>query len=336
MKTQNPSRRKFMQQLSAAGMVLGMEGIASPVFAKSPLTKQKRVGIIGLDTSHSIEFTKLLNNDHADLKYNGYKVTVAYPKGSDAIESNPKKMADNTKAIQDYNVRIATSIEELLQEVDAVMLETNDGRLHVEQAAKIFKTGKPVFNDKPFAASLNDVKKIFSEAEKYNTPVFSSSPLRYIPSVAAAAAGSVGNILGADVFCPAALERSHPDFFWYGIHGVEMLFTVMGKGCETITRVHTTDQDIIVGTWHDGRIGVIRGMRTGKWMYGGMVYGDRDNTSLGSFDGYAALLEKITGFFESGIPPVNAPETIEIYAFMEAADQSKLLGGKPVSLLNLL
>ena len=76
--------------------------------------------------------------------------------------------------------------------------------------------------------------------------------------------GKIGKVLGADTYSPCTLEKTHPDFFWYGIHGVELLYTVMGIGCKSLVRVHTEGTDVTVGTWEDGRIGTFRGTRTGN------------------------------------------------------------------------
>jgi hypothetical protein len=328
-----PSRRIFLRQISFAGIAAG---IADHVFSQTEKKHvSRRIGIIGLDSSHSIAFTQLLNDDAGSL-YKNYRVTVAYPKGSDLIESSKQKIIENTKSIQSHGVRIAASIEELLNEVDAVMLETNDGRLHFEQLVPVFQSGKPVFIDKPLAASLGDVIRIFHYAAKYKTPVFSSSALRYIKGIQDVRKGSIGNVLGAETFSPAPIEKSHPDLFWYGIHGVEMLYALMGTGCKWVMRVHTADTDIVTGIWQGERIGVMRGMRSGKTDYGGFVFGEKDNVTLGGFESYDALLQKIVDFFETGISPVSAEETTEIYAFMESADESKRQDGKPVSLDTIL
>jgi predicted dehydrogenase len=144
--------------------------------------------------------------------------------------------------------------------------------------------------------------------------------------------GSVGKVLGADTFSPCHLEKTHPDIFWYGIHGVETLFTVMGPGCRSVTRTHTDDTDVIVGTWEDGRIGTFRGTRYGKSEYGGTVYGEKGVATLGPFKGYVPLVVQIAEFFRTGKPPVQEAETLEILAFMEAADESKRKKGAPVTL----
>jgi hypothetical protein len=127
-------------------------------------------------------------------------------------------------------------------------------------------------------------------------------------------------------------EKTHPDLFWYGIHGVEMLFTVMGTGCVSVQRTISDDQEVCTGIWADGRIGTFRGIKTGKQDYGGTAYGKSGIMHLGPYNGYDPLLVKIIEFFKSGIPPVEKVETLEIFAFMEAADKSKKKKGARVNL----
>jgi predicted dehydrogenase len=193
-----------------------------------------------------------------------------------------------------------------------------------------------MFIDKPVAASLSDTVAIYDAAQKHRVPIFSSSSLRYMETVQDVVKGKIGAVLGADCFSPATIEKTHPDLFWYGIHGVEILFTVMGTGCKTVSRFHSNDTDIVVGEWNDGRIGTFRGTRTGKHEYGGTAFGEKGNLTLGPFKGYDDLLIRIIGFFKSGQEPVSPKETLEIYAFMEAADESKRNGGRPVSMNEVL
>jgi predicted dehydrogenase len=200
----------------------------------------------------------------------------------------------------------------------------------------VLKAGKRLFIDKPVAASLAEVIAIYEAARQYKVPVFSSSSLRYMATAQAVAGGKVGKVLGADAYSPAHLEKTHPDLFWYGIHGVETLYTVMGRGCKSVVRVHTESADVVVGTWADGRVGTFRGTRSGKNEYGGTAFGENGTAVLGPYDGYRPLLVQIIGFFQTGIPPVPPEETLEIYAFMEAADESKRQGGVPVTLESVL
>ena len=328
----NPTRRNFIKQSAMAGAAIGLQSVSGRLFSK-PAEDIIRIGIIGLDTSHSPAFTEFFNAVNPEPGLSGFKVVAAYPNGSSEIKSSYETIPEYTQKVKQMGVEVVDSIKSLLKKVDAVLLETNDGSLHLEQAREVFKTGKPVFIDKPLTASLSDAIKIYSEAKEKNRPVFSASALRYLKNAQAVRyENKIGPVLGADAFSPASLEPSHPDLFWYGIHGVEILYTVMGMGCDTVTRFQTNDTEFVVGKWKDGRIGTFRGTRTGTHDYGGIAFGTEANINLGPFDGYQAMLVKVGEFFKTGVSPVDARETIEIYAFMEAADESKRIGGIPVSI----
>ncbi len=304
---------------------------------KDDHSKTIRVGIIGLDTSHAIAFTKLLNDPDAKPPLSGCRVTCAFPKGSPDIESSVSRVPKYTQQIQEMGVEIVDSIDELIELVDAVLLETNDGRPHLQQVLPVLKARIPTFIDKPVAGSLVDAIAIFEAADRLGTPVFSSSSLRFAkPALLARQGKLVGEVLGCETYSPATIEPTHPDLFWYGIHGVEQLFTVMGTGCQSVSRTSTDTTDVVVGLWQEGRIGTFRGTRTGPHKYGGTVFGTEGQESTGGNEGYASLVTEIARFFQTGKPPVAADETIEIYAFMKAADESKRLDGKRVLLQEVI
>ncbi len=325
-------RRKFVKSSLIAGAGLTFGGKLSPLLAQPTPAQGKRVGIIGLDTSHSIEFTKTFNVEGASTEYGGYKVVAAYPQGSLDIQSSASRIPGYVEKVKGMGVEIVDSIDNLLKKVDVVLLETNDGRRHLEQAIPVLRAKKRMFIDKPMAASLADAMTIFQLAKQYDTPLFSSSTLRFITTAQDVRIGKIGKVLGADAYSPCALEKTHPDFFWYGIHGVELLYTVMGEGCQEVTRTHTDSTDVAVGRWDDGRIGTFRGMRDGKHLYGGTAYGENGDATLGPIEGYEPLLKKIVHFFDTGTVPVKEQETLEMLAFMEAADESKKRNGASVLL----
>jgi hypothetical protein len=168
-------------------------------------------------------------------------------------------------------------------------------------------------------------------------PWFSASSLRFGPGVAITKANpKLGDIVGCDAWSPCHLEPHHPDLYWYGIHGCELLYTYMGTGCEQVSRAQTEGTDLVVGVWKDGRIGTFRGIRQGKLEYGAMVFGTKGDVLAPGYEGYKPLVEQIATFFKTRKPPVNADETIELLTFMEAADESKREGGKPVKLDEVL
>ncbi len=322
---------RYARVSTAAVLMLAFLGQASRGQEAARAEKLLKIGIIGLDSSHAIEFTKIINEGKG-LGFEHCRVLAAYPKGSRDIESSVRRVPGYMKQVQRMGVEIVDTIPELLGRVDAVLLESNDGRPHLEQAVPVIRAGKPLFVDKPLAGSLADCVAIMRLAERHNVPVFSSSALRYVSTAQELRSGKHGKVVGCDAFSPCPLEPTHPDLYWYGIHGVETLYTVMGPGCKTVTRVSTEGTDVVVGVWKDGRVGVFRGMRVGKRGYGGVAYTDKAIVKIGSFEGYEPLLVQVVEMFRTGKVPVDYAETLELYAFMSAADVSKQRGGVPVSI----
>lgn len=300
------------------------------------LQAQIKVGIIGLDTSHSPAFVKAFNTEDPKPEYAGFRVVAAYPYGSKTIKTSLDRIPKYIDEVKKYGVKISDSIEDMLKEVDCVMLETNDGNLHPEQALLVFKAGKPVFIDKPIGANLAQAIAIFEMAEKYNVPLFSSSALRYSPDNQKLRKGELGKVFGADAFSPATMEPSHADLAWYAIHGVETMYTIMGQGCESVQRTYTEGSDLIVGKWSDGRIGTVRGIRDGKLSYGGSALTDKGVVPAGGYKGYDPLLVEVVQFFKTKVVPVSKEETLEIFAFIEAADMSREKGGKVVTIADAM
>jgi predicted dehydrogenase len=309
--------------------------------------KQIRVGIIGLDTSHVAAFTSAINGPNRKPELRRLRIVAAYPGGSRDLPLSWDRVAGFTEQVKKMNVEIVDSIDALLPKVDAVLLESVDGRPHLEQVKPVLRARKPVFIDKPMASSLADALEIFRLADEAGVPCFSSSSLRFSPEVLAMRENPpVGQVLGCDAYSPCSLDSHFPDLFWYGIHGVEMMYTIMQPGCVSVTRVHSPDTDLVTGTWKDGRVGTYRGVRAGAKQYGAMVFGSKTNQRLPAPDAagkatsvkvsYEPMLVGIAKFFETGKPPVAAAETIEILAFMEAADESKRLGGVPVTLASMM
>lgn len=302
--------------------------------AVTPSSAQNiRAGIIGLDTSHVLAFTKTLNATPQKPEVMGVRMVAAYPKGSKDIESSVKRVPEYTQKVRELGVEIVDSIDALLDKVDVVFLESNDGRPHLEQLKPCLEAHKPVFIDKPIAASLVDAIQIFEASKAAGVPVFSSSSLRFGKSTLAVRAGSIGTVKRAETFSPATLEQTHPDLFWYGIHGVESLFTSLGRGCVSVKRETTPEGKIrVTGQWGAGRTGVFYENKG----YGGKAVGDKGESDIGAYEGYDPLLYAAVHFFRTGVAPVTPEETLEIYAFMEAADESKRRGGAEVTLQEVM
>lgn len=291
-----------------------------------------RLGIIGLDTSHAEAFTKLLNSNDANPLVQKFEIVAAYPYGSRVIESSYNRIPKYIESVKKYGVEVVDSIQDLLDKVDCVFLETNDGHPHLEQAVEVFKSGKTCFIDKPLAATLGEVLAICELAKRYDAPLFSSSALRFSKNTAAIRNGEYGKIMGADCYSPHHVEPTHPDFGFYGIHGIESLFAVMGTGCKEVSRIHSDEGDIVSGVWEDGRLGTFRALTTKPSIYGGTAFTEKGTVPVAGYEGYFCLLEQVLKYFETGRPPIDIEETVEIFAFMKASNMSLEKGGKTITL----
>ncbi len=312
-------------------IVLAIGLIPAPVVRGEDL----RIGIIGLDTSHVIAFTRSLNDPAGKDYVPGGRVVAAYKGGSPDLSASSGRIDKFTAELQStYKVTLVDSIPALCGMVDAILLESVDGRVHLGQARQVFQSRKPVFVDKPLAASLADAKEIARLAKESGTPWFSSSSLRFAPAYQQARRDAAsGAILGVETHGPAHLEPTNPGLFWYGIHSVESLFTILGTGCVSVTMTSNEDTDLAVGVWSDGRIGVVRGLRRGKEGYGAVIFREKAIDYLPVSEvSYVPLVRAIMEFFKTGKPPVTADETLEIMAFMDAAERSRQQGGVPVKL----
>ncbi|MGC8737611.1 MAG: Gfo/Idh/MocA family protein [Candidatus Hydrogenedens sp.] len=292
-----------------------------------------KIGLIGLDTSHVIAFTRLFNDPNNPKHIPGARVTLGYRGGSPDLEASYTRVDGFTERLKkEYGVEIVNTIEELCSRVDAVMLTSVDGRVHLEQVKPVFQAKKRVFIDKPLAGSLIDVIKIARLAKENDIPWFSSSSYRYYSSLTKLRQQDVGPIHTVISYGPCHLEPHHPDLFWYGIHPAEALYTVMGRGCETVSRVSTADTDVVTGVWKDGRVGILVGLRKGPLPHQVIAFGENGTAYQEEGGDYAELAQEVIKFFKSGVPPITPKETIEIFAFLESADESKRQEGKPVRL----
>ena len=320
-------------------LVASSVSVVALLSAAAPAAAQPaeiRVGIIGTDTSHVTAFTRLLNDKRDPNHVPGARVVAAFKGGSPDVDESRTRIDRFAAELKDkWGVEFVDSIEALCEKVDAVLLESVDGRPHLNQVRPVFKAKKRVFIDKPFTASYADAREIVRLSRDSGVPFFSSSSLRFLADVQAIKKSDKhGGIAGAFTFGPENLEPHHPDLFWYGIHAVEMLYTLLGPGCEKVSRVKTDIGDTVVGTWKDGRIGTMRGLIQGKQDYGAVAFGMKAvlATPVPIQSDYRNLVVEIVKFFQSGVPPIQPEETLEIMAFMEAADLSKARGGAPVAL----
>ena len=294
-----------------------------------------RLGIVDFDTSHAGEFTRRLN--HIDIAEDqwveGARVVAGVP-GESKIA--PELIPKYTAQMEKYGVTLHDDPADLFGKVDAVMIESVDGSVHLDRAMPFLKKGMPTYVDKPFACSLADAREMFKVAMESHVPLMSSSSLRYAPEVVAARGGegAAGAVIGVSTYGPAPTHPRNPGLFHYGIHPVEMLFTLMGPGCTRLTCLSQPGADIVSGVWGDGRIGSVRGIRAGAQEYGFTLFGAKDVTTQGVSTQfiYRELLKRIVSLFETRQLPIDPRETLEIVAFIEAAKKSGDAGGAPMTI----
>ncbi len=294
------------------------------------MKEELNLGMVGLDTSHCVRFSELLNDRESEQNIKGGRITVAYPGGSRNFSNSINRVEGFTKNLkEDFGVKITDSIEKVANETDAILLTSVDGRQHLEQFQIIAPYGKPVFIDKPLATSVEDAKKIFELSHKHNSPVFSCSNARYRAGILELGMGD--EVKGCVAFGPCAILPDYPGYFWYGVHCAEIVFSKMGVGCVEVSVLKSDAADVISGRWEDGRTAALYGYRIEEQsVFGCSVLGkEKVDTSLGSNGPptpYEVYMPKILEFFNTGRPPFGEREMLEIVAFLEAANKSREKG----------
>ena len=319
-----------------------------------------KVGVIGLDNYQAVAFASLFRAAKPGEPLAGFEVVAAFPGGSPDIPESVQSLPRWTASFKKMGIAQVNSIDDVVGRADVVMLMSLDGRVHLKQATPVLKAGKPLYIGRPMAASLVDVLKLFQLATAHKAPLFSCSQHRFVPAFSGMRNHpQVGRVLGCSVYGGLQFEKTHADFFWHSIHSAETLFTIMGPGCVSVTRASTPQAELVTGKWKDGRIGTFRGIGTGTIKYSGVVFGEKGILRAGNYGrgvptlktdaegehwlapqgeymGYKGVALAMADFFRTRKPPISAAETIEIFAFLEAAHESKRRDGVPVKLETVL
>ena len=342
-----------MLNLPRVALIVGLQACWLPPAASAAPPQPVRVGILGLDNYQAVAYTQLFNNPQATGDLAGLRVVAAVPVGSAEIAESVEGLPKWKLQIGKYGVALVESVEELLAACDVVMIMSLDGRQHLEQARGALKAGKPLYIGRPLAASLADAVEIFRLAKQYNTPCWSSSQHRFSPGFSGMRDHpEVGKVLGCDVYGGCPTEPHHPELFWHAVHSIETLYTILGPGCLAVKCTSTPTAEMITGRWADGRVGTYRGIKQGAVKYSATVFGDKGVSTAGIYGhgvpqkgvvptqdkymGYEGIAIELAKFFKGGPPPVSPEETLEIFAFMEAAHESKRQQGAEITLQSVL
>lgn len=294
-----------------------------------------RVGLVDADTSHCVAFAQRLN--HVGVPQSewvtGAKVVAAWPGDSEMM---PERIPEYEAQMRGYGIEIVGSSEELIDKIDAVMVVTQQGARHLERARPFLERGMPTFIDKPFAATPAQASEIIALSRAHRAPLMGCSALRYDPTIVEALRrqDEWGPILSADVYVPAALHAGNPGMLHYAIHGVEMLFTLLGEGCATVSSLGSEKGEVAVGLWKDGRTGAVRGLRAEKYAFGFAAHYEKGHFA-GSVEGaafYREMLKVVVEMFKTGQEPFDPIIQRDIIAFISAASESQEKNGAGVAI----
>jgi len=324
----------------------------SSAHAEDP--KPIRVGVLGLDNYQAVAYTQLFNSPKTSPELSGLRVVAAYASpASEDIEESKISLPKWKTQIVGYGVKLVDSVEELLKECDVVMIMSLDGRKHREQAAAVLKAGKRLYIGRPMAAQWDDAVAIVKLAEETKTPCWTSSQHRFSPGFSGMRNHpEVGKVLGCDVYGGCPMVPSHADLYWHALHSVETLYAIMGTGCVSVSCTSTPIAESITGVWEDGRVGTYRGIKKGAIKYSATVFGEKGVSVSGIYGhgaptkgvvptndkymGYEGIAIEMVKFFKGGEAPVSMAETLEIFAFMEAAHESKKKEGATIRVADIL
>ena len=292
--------------------------------------KELRIGLIGLDMSHAVDFTARLNDPSHPEHVPGARVTAGWPGGSSDFELSRSRVERFTAEVRDrHGVEIVPSPEAVAEKVDLVFITAADGRAHrgLFERVAIFK--RPTFIEKPLATSSADGAAIFARAAELRIPVVSCSTARFGDRLHEALRADLGAIIGCDVYGPMPEEPTQPGLFWYGVHSIEVLNVVMGRGCREVRAYRNDDADLVTAVWADGRIATFRGTRRGGWHFGMTLHreGGVQQVDLLHNSWFASTLRTLLASLPAGRAPVEPEDTLEILRIIEAANRSRADGG---------
>lgn len=296
-----------------------------------------KIGLVGLDSSHCVEYARLLHDAAHPQHVSGARIVAAYAGGSPDWPLSITRVAGFQEQMKnEFGVPTYDSIEEVTPQADAIMILSVDGRVHLDQFEIVARSGKPVYIDKPLSVTIAGAAQILAIAESTGTRIFSSSVWRYSRGLNEAMAELDGSCRHAHLHGQWPIEDGLHGWFYYGIHQVEMLYAAMGTGCLRVACTRDGDVEIITGFWPDGRIGTIATNHSESRPFGGWLLGEKSSALVEvkdtKYDRYHAFLNSALEFFRGAEALVSTTETLETIAFMEAASQSAVRSGIPLEI----
>lgn len=294
-----------------------------------------RLGIVDFDSSHCVEFTRRFNHVGvgSDQQVEGARVVLGWP-GTSLM--SPERIPIFAPQVVECGVQLVERPEEMLGQIDAVLILSICGAVHLDRVTPFLRAGIPAFVDKPFACNLADARAMYDLAGQHGVSLWSSSGMRFATEVLEFSRQdkTCGRLHGVLSHGPAKRAEGNPGLLHYGIHALEMLCTLMGPGCQAVTAVHSAGADVVTGEWSDGRLGILRGARDGATAYGFTAFSEHGVIphAVSARNSYTNLCANIVKTLQTGQPPITPSQTLEVIAFALAALQSERAGGQRILL----
>ena len=285
-----------------------------------------KIAIIGLDTSHSTELPKLMQDPKTPENLQVKELRTVSCLRFETPFQNKEGLDARQEYLESIGVTVTENFDEAVAECDAIIIAINDPSRHLEYFEKCAPLGKPIFLDKPFADTVKNMHKIIEIANKYKIRFFTSSSLRFDVDLTAVLE-SAPKVHRALIWGPIGKAAAGSDVIWYGCHGFEMLQTVMGNGAEEVSAYQDEAGYVFQIKYADERRGTVE--LTPKSSYGALLRDDANNsvpvkvTAKVSF--YFMLLKAIVRFL-NGEQVVELADAVEVMAMLEAADKSIVSG----------
>ena len=290
-----------------------------------------KIAIIGLDTSHAINFPQRMQSPDipAEQKVDGMR-TVTCMKFMTPFTTE-EVLAERTGQLESWGVKVTESFDEAVADCDAILLEVNDPSYHLDYFTKCAELGKPIFLDKPMADTIENAQRIVDIAKAKNVRYFTSSSLRFVAELENACE-KAGTVEMASIYGPLGKALAGSSIVWYGVHSFEMLERAMGIGASKVTAVKDAKGVVVTVEYADGRRGVVE-LSEGDWRYGGCLRSVRETEPylVNMDNAYSGLLRQVVAFLKEGTQPVAIEDSLEIMKLLDASERS-FQSGSPVTL----
>jgi predicted dehydrogenase len=299
-----------------------------------------RIGIIGIDSSHTPEFTKRISALHKEGK-TPCRVTCFWDPGRhewqhpEGATRSKQDVEGWRKTTLELGAQQVDSIDKLLSQVDGVMVLNINGRRHLELAVPSLARGLPTYVDKPLTCSIDQAMALLSIARQYKARCYSASSLRFITEIPKLDVSALGKVVSIDAFGNGELQDLMPGLWHYGCHSIEMVDAIfkhcgLGGGVKRVSAIELPQRHFIDMEYRDGRYARIRMERQGSWAFGATVHGEKgvQQFIVDFAPVYTRLVEGMVKFFEGGPAPVELRDIVESVAVMQLGNESIARNGE--------